>query len=60
MGLILFWVHDRSPDQIATRLATARTVPLVVKAIGLLDVPELRSLIDDLASLLRDVRALRA
>jgi AcrR family transcriptional regulator len=56
MGLILFWVHDRSPEQIATRLAVARTVPLIVKAIGLVDVPELRSLIDDLLSLMNDAR----
>jgi AcrR family transcriptional regulator len=58
MGLILFWVHDRSPDQIATRLAVARTVPLIVKAIGLVDVPELRSLVDDITGMLRDLKAM--
>ncbi len=58
MGLILFWVHDGSPDQIATRLATARTVPLVVRAIDLVEIPELRALIDDLIALLRDARSL--
>lgn len=60
MGLILFWVHDRSPGQVATRLAVARTVPLIVKAVALVDVPELRSLVDDITALLRDVRALSA
>jgi AcrR family transcriptional regulator len=58
MGLILFWVHDRSPSQTATRLAVARTVPIIVRAIGLADVPELRGLVDDITALLRDVRSL--
>ena len=58
MGLILFWVHDSSPDQVATKLATARTVPLVVRAIGLVEIPELKALIDELIALMRDARAL--
>ena len=56
MGLVMFWVHDRSADQIATRMLTARTVPIVVKALGLVEVPELTSLIDDLISLMDDAR----
>lgn len=56
MGLILFWVHDGSADQMATRLAIARTVPLITRAIALADVPELRGLVDDLTALLGDVR----
>lgn len=56
MGLILFWVHDRTPDQVATRLAVARTVPLLNRAIRLVDVPELRALIDDVISLINLVR----
>lgn len=58
MGLILFWVHDHSADQMATRMATARTVPLLTRVIGLADVPELRALIDDLTALFEDVRTL--
>lgn len=58
MGLILFWVHDQSPEQIASKLATARVVPLVVRAIGLVEVPELRGLIDDLLALFGDARSL--
>lgn len=58
MGLILFWVHDSSADQIATRMAVARTVPLVVRVIGLVDVPELRGLVDDLIALLHDARSM--
>jgi AcrR family transcriptional regulator len=60
MGLILFWVHDRSPDQIATRLAAGRLVPVVVKAIDLVEVPELRSLVEELLGLLHDVRQIRS
>ncbi len=58
MGVILFWVHDSSAEQVATRLAIARTVPLIVRVIGLADVPELRATIEDLMALLRDARAL--
>ena len=56
MGLVMFWVHDRSADQIATRMMAARTVPLVVRAIELVDVPEVRGLVDDLLGLLADIR----
>lgn len=57
MGLIMFWVHDRSADQLATKMLAARTVPMVVKAIGLVEVPELKALIDDLVGLIHDARA---
>lgn len=56
MGLVMFWVHDRSTNQIATRMMTARSVPLVVKALGLVDLPELRAIIDDVIALVRDAR----
>jgi AcrR family transcriptional regulator len=56
MGMILFWVHDRSPGQIATRLAVARTVPMLTRAIDLVDVPELRVLVDDITGLIHDIR----
>ncbi len=59
MGLILFWVHDSTQDQIATRLATARTVPIVVRAIDLVELPQLKELIDDLIALVREARSLR-
>ena len=60
MGIVLFWVHDRSPEQIATRLAIARTAPIVTRLIGLADVAELRSLFDDVLGLLADVRTATA
>lgn len=57
MGLIMFWVHDRSAEQMATKMLAARTVPMMVKAIGLVEVPELKALIDDLIGLMHDARA---
>lgn len=56
MGIVMFWVHDRSADQVATRMIIARTVPLVVRAIGLVDVPELRGMVEELVALVRDAR----
>ena len=60
MGLVMFWVHDRSASQTATKLLTARTVPLLVRIIGLVDLPELRGVVDDVLSLLRDARTILA
>lgn len=56
MGIVLFWVYDQSPDQIATRLAIGRTAPLVTKLIGLADVPQLSDLLDDILGLVADAR----
>ena len=42
MGLVLFWVHDRSAQAVATRLVVARTVPIVVRAIEVSRLPALR------------------
>jgi hypothetical protein len=60
MGLVMFWVHDRSASQKVTKLLTARTVPLLVRIIGLVDLPELRGVVDDVLSLLRDARTILA
>lgn len=35
MGVVLFWVHDRSPDCRRTRMLIERTVPLLDRVIGL-------------------------
>ncbi len=59
MGIVLFWVHDQSPGQVATRLAIGRTAPIVSRLIGLVDVPELRALVDDVLALLADLRTAR-
>lgn len=58
MGLVMFWVHDGSADQIATKMLAGRTVPLIVRIIGLVDLPELRGVVNDVLALLRDARTL--
>jgi AcrR family transcriptional regulator len=58
MGLVMFWVHDRSADQIATKMLAARTVPLIVRIAGLVDLPELRGVVDEVLALLRDARVM--
>ena len=35
MGVVLFWVHDRSPHRRRTRMLVDRTVPLLDRVIGL-------------------------
>jgi AcrR family transcriptional regulator len=35
MGVILYWVHDRSPDQHKTHLLIDRATPLVARLIGM-------------------------
>ena len=60
MGLVLFWVHDRSAEAVATRLVVARTVPIVVRAIEVSRVPALRSILEDLLALLADLRGFAA
>lgn len=56
MGIVLFWVHDRSPASRRTYLLIDRTVPLVVRLVGLARYRLLRSLLEDLLSLISDLR----
>jgi hypothetical protein len=60
MGTVLFWVHDRSVDAMATRLLVASTVPIVVRAIEVSRLPELRSMVTDVRGLLSSLRMLAA
>ena len=57
MGVVLFWVHDASPDSAKTYALVDRTVPLVVKLIGLARYRLLRGIIFDLLDLVRELRA---
>ena len=52
MGVVLFWVHDRSPDQQRTRTLIAGVVPLVDKLARLSRVPVVRGVVGDLVALL--------
>jgi len=56
MGVVLFWVHDRSPGARKTYALVDRTVPLVVRLIGLSRFRLLRGIVLDLLSLVRDLR----
>ena len=56
MGVVLFWVHDRSPGARRTYALVDRTVPLVVRLVGLARYRLLRGLVTDLVELFRDLR----
>lgn len=56
MGIVLFWVHDPTPDVSATRRVLHRTAPLIVRAIALTRLAVMRSLLDDVVALLHDIR----
>jgi AcrR family transcriptional regulator len=56
MGIVLFWVYDPTDDASATRNVVARTVPLVVRTLGLTRLPVVRGMIDDIVALIAEVR----
>lgn len=55
MGVILYWVHDDSEGATRTYELVDRTVPLVVRLIGLARLPLLRGLLDDVLDLVRSL-----
>jgi AcrR family transcriptional regulator len=57
MGLVLFWVHDTSPDQQRTRILITQSVPLVDRLIRMTRLPVIRGLVDELVQLLATLRA---
>lgn len=59
MGVVLFWVHDRSDDVAATRLLIDRTVPMLIRAVELSALPMVREVVTDLVGLIADVRRLQ-
>ena len=56
MGIVLFWVHDRSPGVAKTYLLVERTVPIIVRLIGLSRYRVLRGVVEDVTGLLSDLR----
>ena len=56
MGVILFWVHDRSPGQRKTYLLIDRAAPLLARLITMSRLPVLRPLIREALDLLRHLR----
>ncbi len=57
LGVVLFWVHDRSPGQRRTSLLVDRTVPMVSRLIQLSRSRVLRPLSGRAADLLVSLRA---
>jgi len=57
LGVVLFWVHDRSPGAARTQLLVDRTVPMVTRLVRLSRLPVLRPLGHQVVGLLRELRA---
>ncbi len=59
MGIVLFWVHDRSEGMAATRLLIDRTVPMLMRAVEFSALPMVREVVNDLVTLIADLRRLQ-
>ncbi len=57
MGVVLFWVHDRSLRGRRTYLLADRTVPIVVRLISLARYRVLRGVVNEVLALIHDLRA---
>ncbi|MFE3957747.1 TetR/AcrR family transcriptional regulator [Nocardia sp. NPDC059091] len=55
MGIVLFWVHDRSPDQERTRLLIRRAAPLVERIVALSRLRPLRPVLYPALDLIQDL-----
>ncbi|MFE3189895.1 TetR/AcrR family transcriptional regulator [Nocardia sp. NPDC059240] len=55
MGVVLFWVHDRSPDQERTRLLIRRVAPLVERIVALSRLRPLRAVLYPALDLIDDL-----
>jgi AcrR family transcriptional regulator len=56
LGVILYWVHDRSPHQRKTRLLVDQAVPLTDRLIGLSRLRALRPVTREVVGLVRALR----
>ena len=57
MGVVLFWVHDRSPGCRRTRMLVERTVPLIDRVVGLSRLRVLRPVTREIVDLIKDLMA---
>lgn len=55
MGVVLFWVHDRSDGQARTRLLVDRSVPLIARLVALSRLRVLRPVSRELVNLIADL-----
>lgn len=60
MGIVLYWVHDDSPDTARTLVLIDRTVPLVDKLISLARLPVLRPIAKQVIAAIRELRGIPA
>jgi AcrR family transcriptional regulator len=56
MGIILYWVHDPSPECERTYALIDKTVPIVERLIGIAKLPVIRPMVRDLVAMLDDLR----
>lgn len=56
MGMVLFWVHDRSEDQQRTRQLITSTAPLVDKLVRMTRLPGVRGVVVDLMDVVRELK----
>jgi len=56
MGVILYWVHDRSPDQAKTRTLIDGAVPLIDRLVGLSRLRVVRPVTRQVMDLIRTLR----
>ncbi|HET7735422.1 MAG TPA: TetR family transcriptional regulator [Nocardioidaceae bacterium] len=57
LGIVLFWVHDRSEGQARTRALVRQTAPLVDKLVRLTRLPGVRGVVGDVVDLVRTLKA---
>jgi AcrR family transcriptional regulator len=57
MGIILFWVHDRSPGCAASYRVAERTVSMIALLVVLSRLPPLRPLVRSVLALVAEIRA---
>jgi AcrR family transcriptional regulator len=55
MGVVLYWVHDRSPGARRTRMLIERTVPLIDRVVSLTRLRVLRPVTKDIVGLIKDL-----
>lgn len=56
MGVVLYWVHDRSPEQTKTRRLIDGAVPLIDRLVGLSRLRVLRPVTREVMELIRGLR----
>ena len=57
MGVILYWVHDKSPGCARTYHLIDVTAPVAARLVAATRIPMLRSTVSDIAALVDDLRS---